>query len=635
MDYSWQNDGLWQIKITAEDFADFTEPYIGNGILGVRFGKLVMGADRLNPMGVFSKAVYDGGQQLPIPAWHHVALEAGGVSYTPENGRHSLTQTLDMRGARVSLEDHWEYAPGKAADIRAEMFVPRTYGNASYLGVEISCEEAVSATFGIFGQEECYDAEFSLGGSADGVSRLIGDYRTKIQNRPVAQVLRWNLSGFSIENGQERAKNGEIRAVSGRAAAKLEIFHALSSYAESDDPRSAAIQAADTLARQGRNRLLDVSETEWKRLWSSALAFETEDFATAQSLLAHQFYLLCSLEDCPYPLAPLGLSSNCWGGNQLWDADLWVFRAILPMWPEYARSIFMFRRRTLDAAKELARVCGYRGAWYPFIADDEGRNITPAQYNDELHLNVWIALAGWEYWLASKDAGFLRNDAWPVISAVADFFASRTEVGLDGKYHLLCVLGPDESVAECGQMRVNDNFVTNLGVIRVMEIALAAADILGEAPGKDWKRVAGAMFLPAPNAYGIFPEYAGYTEHGIKQADVILAFYPLGIAAAPEVTRRNLIFYRDKQMYYGPMMSAQIEACAYMRLGEKERGLKILFEGVREFMRGPHYILFECRGNNKSVMLTGIAGELQALIYGYYGAEADNAGGAPRIGEYM
>jgi hypothetical protein len=34
-------------------------------------------------------------------------------------------------------------------------------------------------------------------------------------------------------------------------------------------------------------------------------------------------------------------------------------------------------------------------------------------------------------------------------------------------------------------------------------------------------------------------------------------------------------------------------------------------------------------------MLTGIGGEMQALIFGYYGADLKNTGIIPRMAEYM
>jgi trehalose/maltose hydrolase-like predicted phosphorylase len=168
-----------------------------------------------------------------------------------------------------------------------------------------------------------------------------------------------------------------------------------------------------------------------------------------------------------------------------------------------------------------------------------------------------------------------------------------------------------------------------------MEVACEASDILGKEAKELWKEIMDRIYLLSPDANGIIPEYKGYYGAGIKQADLLLAFYPLGYEVEKEIISKNIKFYRDKLMYYGPLMSAQIESCILMKQGEKEKGLKRLFGGMTEYMKGKHYIPFECRDNDNSVMLTGIGGELQALIFGYYGADLKNTENIPRMAEYM
>jgi hypothetical protein len=149
MCYSWKNDCLWQIRISQKDFDDFEQPYIGNGILGTRFDKLVAGTDG-KPLNTLSRAVYDNGRQLLLPDWNHISLEAGGVAYIPDNGKHQLEQVMDIRNAVVSMVDRWEYKPGKTVVVSVEMFIPRTFGHASYLsfGIE-NLNEPASLKFGI------------------------------------------------------------------------------------------------------------------------------------------------------------------------------------------------------------------------------------------------------------------------------------------------------------------------------------------------------------------------------------------------------------------------------------------------------------------------------------------------------
>jgi hypothetical protein len=179
----------------------------------------------------------------------------------------------------------------------------------------------------------------------------------------------------------------------------------------------------------------------------------------------------------------------------------------------------------------------------------------------------------------------------------------------------------------------DDHFTTVWGIKNVLRAALASMDILRQNPDEDWSKVEAGLCLPPADGEGIFPEYSGYAGAGIKQADLILSFYPLGYRAPEEVTLKNVEYYSRKIMGYGPVMNSQIESCILMRNGRKKEGIEHLFHTFREFVRGPHFIPFECRNNDNSFMLTGIAGTLQALIYGYYGATVEDSSCIPKIGD--
>ena len=628
--YNWENDNLWCVTVTEKDFAGFEQPYLGNGFLGCHFDKLTAGTEG-HLLCTLSRAVYDNGQQLFLPTWNNIGLSAGGVVYNVKNGKHKLSQTLDFRNGVVFMTDNWEYTDGKFVIIEMEMFVPRTFGQVSYLCVSVSgLTDKMEIKFGLCGSGIKGYADMSFSHVDNAVS---GSYTTKIQKRSVLQALKWNTCGLSTPVVTTLVDEIIFTAMNERDNIKLELFHGVSSYDTNDE----ATEKVSEIYILGRDRLYGTNAAEWKRLWKSGLACGDISFEYGKALIAHQFHLLCSLEVCNYPLAPLGLSKNEWGGNQLWDGDLWLFRAVLPLWTDFAKSFIMFRHKTLEAAKNHAYHEGLDGAWYGWITDESGRNITPMKYNDEIHLNVWIALASWEYYVFTKDAEYLKEIGYPIISGIADFFASRAEYEVDDCYHLKCVVGPDESVVECGCLRVHDNFLTNFGAKCVMEAAIAAAHILKEKQNKRWSDFSEKIYLPQPDAYGIYPEYKNYNGHGIKQADAILAFYPLGFEADDDTVFKNIKFYRDKQMYYGPLMSSQIESCIMMQRGQKEKGMGMLVNDMNLFTRGKHYIPFECKDadNDNSIMMTGIGGELQALIFGYYGASLDDTSTIPRIGDFM
>ena len=63
-----------------------------------------------------------------------------------------------------------------------------------------------------------------------------------------------------------------------------------------------------------------------------------------------------------------------------------------------------FRARTLPAARDNARANGFRGAMYPWEADERGEETTPQfaiqNARSEIHVNGDVALAQWQYYLA-------------------------------------------------------------------------------------------------------------------------------------------------------------------------------------------------------------------------------------------
>ena len=624
MDYNWNNNDLWQIEIN--DFDGFERPYIGNGIFGTRFDKLIIGTDE-NLLWNISRAVYDNGKQLRLAPFNHIDFNIGGVKYTADNGKHSFSQILDMRNAVVSMTDEWEYKNGKTVTVRTEMFIPRTFGHVSFLSFAVSgIKEAAKIKFGITTEGVKGYKNYNFISNHNTLNAV---YQTEKQSRDIKQAIKWKSEGLGKTSQNFNFITADVESEN----FTLELFHGITSYEEKDNVLDKVTNAYNL----GRDELYKVNHAAWKKIWENAIAYRTDDKKTEKCMIVHQFYLLCSLEVCDYPLGPLGLSKNEWGGNQLWDADLWVFRAILPLWQDFAKSIIMFRYKTLEGAKNHAKYTGYKGAWYAWMTDEEGNDITPVGFKDELHVNIWIALAAWEYYLHTKDTEYLSEIGFTLMSEISDFFVSRTLYKPDGKYHIDLVLGPDEAVYECGTMRVNDNFLTNYGVKKVLQSVIKASDILQKKPKAEWLKVEENIFLQSPDMYGIYPEYTGYNGHGIKQADVILTFYPLGLNADRDIIFKNIRFYKDKQMYYGPLMSSQIEACIMMKYGDKEGGIKRLFSGMDEFERGKHFISYECRDldNDNSIMLTGVAGEMQALIYGLYGADVENTDNIPKMKEFM
>src|SRR5205823_1488164 len=123
---------------------------------------------------------------------------------------------------------------------------------------------------------------------------------------------------------------------------------------------------------------------------------------------------------------------------------------LLLLYPERAKPIVMFRHRTMQPARERARQYGARGTMYPWESDPEtGVDHTPYfAYGvwREIHVNADIAIAQWQYYLATGDRAWLREYGWPVIRELAEVWVSRVELNAaEHRYEIHHVTSPDEA----------------------------------------------------------------------------------------------------------------------------------------------------------------------------------------------
>lgn len=629
--FSWENEDLWTIRIDERQMGDFIRPCVGTGIVGTRFAELVTAPWADKPLTTATRFIYDDGQQLRLPAWNHIDLRIEGILYVLGNGRHHAEQTLDLRTGLVRARDTWEYKPGRVVEIEVEMLLTRQLPHCGYLTFSVSgLTEPSTVAFGLKGEDlsGSYRARFEKSGNV-----LVGEYRTAVQDRPVTQGLRWEIEGGDEPTLEAWGAMARLATQTTGSRFGLTLFHSVHGCLEEGYAHHLVEDELETMASRGVAELRAGNESVWRELWATGLAFEHEDPFVTQMLLAHQYYLLQSLSTDVLPLGACGVSDILWNGSQLWDAECWMFPAVLALWPALAESILRYRRSQLEGARKHAEAHGYRGAWFPWMTDETGADVTPEGYTNELHINIHIGLAAWSYYEKTRNPEFLREVAWPLLSGVTEFFCSRAVQDENGVYHLKGVLGPDEGVWEALHRFCDDNFTTNYGVKRLVQAATACAGEVGEAVPEHWGAVADALYLVPAGPDGIIPEYAGYDGHRVKQADLTLAFYPLGYPVDKETMLKNIRYY-DPRAAGGPVMTTQISACLMMKAGETQAGLKYLFDTIRGFVRGPHYVVVECWGNKKSIILTGIGGELQALIYGYYGATPADHTAVARIGDY-
>ncbi|HTV86093.1 MAG TPA: glycoside hydrolase family 65 protein [Dyella sp.] len=377
----------------------------------------------------------------------------------------------------------------------------------------------------------------------------------------------------------------------------------------------------------GFDSLLDKHERAWHDLWQSDIVIDGDPKAQ-QIVHSDLYYLLSnSTPDTAWPIGACGMTPG-YTGHVFWDSDSWVFPALLLLHPERAKSLVMFRAKTLPAAEQRARARGLRGAMYPWEADpDNGSSQTPhfAWVLDEreIHVNADIAIAQWQYYLATHDRSWLLAHGWPVIKAVADFWASRaTDVPAKHRYEIQHVTSVDEDYSDVP----NDTF-TNASARKALQIATAAAGVVGEKPDPQWETVAQGLYLPFSKQEGHYLDFDESVPHDIDSwggSSLPMLSYPsLDMPMDAAVRRRDYAYaiapilrsHKDpNSMGFTPLSIAASTA------GDNDDAGKWFEHNLlAHVLKPPFNVRTETANNNTGYFATASGGFLQNLIYGFSG----------------
>ena len=394
--------------------------------------------------------------------------------------------------------------------------------------------------------------------------------------------------------------------------------------AHHDDPLNEAERLTIYAKLEGRDRLLQFHRKAWDELWKSDIVVEGDD--EAQRDIHSMIYHLYSFtrEGTAFSPSPMGLSGLGYNGHVFWDTELWMYPALLVLHPELAKSMMEYRYQRLSAAKRNAFSKGFKGAMYPWESAESGVEETPVWALSgpfEHHITACVGIAAWNYYCVTQDKIWLRERGWPILSATADFWASRVERNGPGKYDIKNVVASDEWAEN-----VDNDAFTNAAAKANLNFASEAAKLLGLEANPDWKTVADNIpILRFPD--GVTKEHATYAGEGIKQADVNLLAYPLKEVTDQKQIRRDLEYYSTRVPNAGtPAMTQAVFTLLYARLGDGEKAYKWFKEAYEPNLNPPFRVIAETKGGTNPYFSTGVGGIVQSLLMGFGGLEITPAG---------
>ncbi|SNC60970.1 Trehalose and maltose hydrolase (possible phosphorylase) [Hymenobacter gelipurpurascens] len=398
--------------------------------------------------------------------------------------------------------------------------------------------------------------------------------------------------------------------------------------AHHDDPLNEAERLTIFARLEGKDRLLAYHTKAWQELWKSDIQIEGD--AQAQQDVHSMLYHLYSFSRAgtAFSPSPMGLSGLGYNGHVFWDTDVWMFPALLVLHPDIAKSLIEYRFQRLEPARRNAFAHGYQGAQYPWESADTGVEETPVWALSgpfEHHISGCVALAAWQYYCVTQDKDWLREKGYPILSATADFWASRVERNGPGHYDIKNVVAADEWAEN-----VDNNAFTNAAAQVNLRNATAAAKLLGLKANPDWLHVAQNIpILKMPD--GTTQEHATYKGEGIKQGDVNLLAYPLSVITDPAQIRKDLAYYETRVPTEGtPAMTQAIFALLYSRLGNADKAQHFFQDAYLPNLLPPFRVIAETKGGTNPYFATGAGGVLQAVMMGFGGLEITPSGLAQR-----
>ncbi|HEX3844803.1 MAG TPA: glycosyl hydrolase family 65 protein, partial [Steroidobacteraceae bacterium] len=212
----------------------------------------------------------------------------------------------------------------------------------------------------------------------------------------------------------------------------------------------------------------------------------------------------------------------------------------------------------------------------------------------------------------------------------ARFWASRVTPDPDRKrYHILHVTSVAESNAD-----IPDDTFTNLGAAKALEIAVAAAKVIGERPDPDWDRIARGLYIPmAPDGQYHLAFAPSVTTRGkdFGGGPVALLFLPaLDFQMSAELRTNDYLhaIRPDMARSVGRVSMGILPRVA--AADEADRGTAAaawakLFE-TGGTLKAPYEVCTETAANEVGPFLTGSGSYLQSLMFGLTGLRLREAG---------
>lgn len=450
---------------------------------------------------------------------------------------------------------------------------------------------------------------------------------TELSAEAEKQTRPWDATGPLLTEYRLKAVKGRPIRLRQMAALIPSVLH--------DRPDEEAVRRVARASGAGFDELRRRNQEAWTELWKGRVVVHGASTQHQALIDAAFFYLNSSTHPgSPSSTSIFGLATwhdyTYYFGHVMWDVDAFCGPPLMLFQPEAAKSLLAFRTRGLAAAGANARLSDRDGLQFPWEAAPlTGQEAAPgggdaAQHED--HVSLHVARAFSLFAEITGDEAFAEEDAWPVVSGVADWFVSRTERTERG-FELPRSMGP----AEVPDPPDNDAFTLMAGA-DILRRAIRLAQRLGRPQRETWSEVLAGLYLPV-RSDGVIASHDDFRVGEPKGAtpSPLAGLFPYDFPASESRKQKTLAFYlRLWPDYIGaPMLPALYPVWAAMA-GDRALALKLFEEGYAAYDHPRFHQCLEYRLDHEDSQtpagpfFANLGGLLLGLLYGFTGLEIDD-----------
>jgi len=662
-------DSTWILSTQQFNNTFEAEPYVGNGYLGLRIpaagmgylgglGKVgwPLGTERIASAiaaGVYAK-IADGTFYRDqkeaialIPNWSTLTFGDSSGAYSPATASAAnvsqYKQSLDLRTGTVTTSGVWTSPAGNKSQFTYQVATDRAQGHRAVVTLELTPMWTGKGTINASLDGAGARRMDRISGGLDAATHTLHlTYKSKGTDIQVSEAATLESSCKLLTSGRDSvvpetiSERSNFDAQPGRTCTFTK-FVAVVTGRESKAPETDAVSESQQAAHDGLAAFERENRTAWDAVWRADIEIDG-DPPLQRAIRANEYALFASIADhSPLSLGPSGLSSDGYAGMVFWDADTWMFPALLAQHPGLARVMVDYRSNTLPAAERNAANNGYKGALYPWtsgmsgdmgdecygaVTDASGKVIADPNKSctQQLHLQSDVGLAQWQYYEATGDRKWLAERGWPVLQAVAQFWESKV-TPVPGGYAINNVQTPDEYATD-----TNNDAYTNADASLVLRAAIEAAGVLGESVPPSWSEISAGLIktMQVDAGKDIYTEHEGYNGQKIKQADVVMLTYPLDFSMSKSMAINDLNYYTPRTDVDGPAMTDAIHSIVAATVDAPGcSAYTYMVRSYQPFMRPPYQQFSEFAPVKLTAtaydFLTGVGGFMQEFLFGFSG----------------